>query len=546
MNILENSTPFCTSTEPVNEPVKEYGANSDERVALRKALSTLGNHRAELTSIIGGERIKTDRIEQAIVPHNHAKALAIAHLASRGEVDLAIASAKTAWWDWSRTPWSKRAAIFLKAADLVSGPWRARLNAATMLGQSKTVYQAEIDAAAEFVDFLRFNVAFAERIYREQPISLGGVRNMVDYRPLEGFVYAITPFNFTAIAGNLPTAPAILGNTVVWKPSPAAKLSAYLIMEILEQAGLPSGVINLVFGDAEEISEACFSDPNLAGVHFTGSTSVFAAIQSRISNGRYRNHPRIVGETGGKNFILAHETADVAALSTAIIRAGFEYQGQKCSAASRIFVPRSMWRDLRERLIAEISTIKVGDVGDFTTFMGAVIHENSWRRLSRVLDEARADPNSRVEIGGTANASFGYFVSPTLLHVDDPASRFMRDEFFGPIVSAYVYEEGALEELLKTIDTTTDYGLTGAVFAQDEAFVRKACQELRFTAGNFYINDKPTGAVVGQQPFGGARSSGTNDKAGSLWNLTRWLSPRTIKETSNPPHDYRYPSMTPE
>lgn len=533
-----------TSATLENERVKEYLVESAERTELKTALAALSAGFAEMPLIIGGKRIQTGTLEHAIVPHNHAKLLGHAHLAGRREAAAAIAAAKAVSAEWANTPWAQRAGIFRKAADLVAGPWRARLNAATMLGQSKTVLQAEIDAAAELIDFLRFNAAFADRIYAEQPISIPGVRNTTDYRPLEGFVYAITPFNFTAIACNLATAPAMMGNTVVWKPSPHAKLSAAIVMQILEEAGLPPGVINLVYGDAETISDVCFSDSALAGVNFTGSTAVFASIQARISACKYRNHPRVVGETGGKNFVLAHPSADVDALRTAIIRAGFEYQGQKCSAASRIFVPRSIWPGLRDALMADIETIKMGDVANFSTFMGAVIHEQAWRHQTNIIADARQDIGVHVMTDAAPNAEIGYFVPPTLMEVDSPNSRFMCDEFFGPIVSVYAYDDDRLDDTMTAIDTATVYGLTGAIFTTDRSAIEAMTRQLRYAAGNFYINDKPTGAVVGQQPFGGARASGTNDKAGALWNLLRWVSPRTIKETEIPPHDYRYPYMS--
>ncbi|MFT3906890.1 MAG: L-glutamate gamma-semialdehyde dehydrogenase [Steroidobacteraceae bacterium] len=527
----------------INETVKGYGAGSVERDELKAALAKLSSTRLDLPCVIGGRPVRTGRLEAAIMPHEHGRILADAHLAGATEVQNAMEAARSAWTQWSCAPWQERAAIFLRAADLLAGPRRATLNAATMLGQSKTAHQAEIDSAAELIDFWRWNVEFMGRIHAEQPLSPPGVWNRVDYRPLEGFVFAVTPFNFTAIAGNLPSAPALMGNTVLWKPSAAAKYSAHFIMGILQEAGLPDGVINLVYGDAEEVSGLALASPDLAGVHFTGSTSVFDAILARVGSGRYRSYPRIVGETGGKNFLLAHPSADVPTLVTAIIRGGYEYQGQKCSAASRLFLSRSLWSRLREPLCAQIEAIRMGDVADFRNFMGAVIHEKSWRKLSGVIAEARSAPGVRVLAGGDADMTRGYFVRPTLLEVDDPASRFMREEFFGPIVSAFVYEDGRYEEVLDLIDRSSDYGLTGAVFARDRAAISMAAGRLRYAAGNFYVNDKPTGAVVGQQPFGGARQSGTNDKAGSIWNLTRWVSPRAMKETLVPAEDYRYPFM---
>jgi 1-pyrroline-5-carboxylate dehydrogenase len=535
---------FTSLPELRNEPVRSYAPGTPERVALQEALRTMRAERIELPLVIGGMEVRTGRMEAAVAPHDHALVLADAHLAGRNEVKNAIAAARRAWHDWSRTAWTERAAIFLRAAELLAGPWRMRLNAATMLGQSKTAHQAEIDSAAELIDFLRFNVSFAERLYAEQPISPAGIWNRIDYRPLEGFVFAVTPFNFTAIAGNLPCAPALLGNTVLWKPSTTAKLSAHYIMQLLREAGLPDGVINLVYGEAPVVADVALSDATLAGLHFTGSTGVFNDIQKRLAAGGYRNYPRIVGETGGKNFVLAHPSADLRALATAVVRGGYEYQGQKCSAASRIFVPRSLWPSLRDLLVAQIATIRVGDVADFANFMGAVIDAKAWRRHKAVLDAARAGEGGATLIcGGEASIEPGYFVAPTLLEVTDPRGRYMTEEFFGPIVSVFVYEDARFADIVGLIDESSAYGLTGAVFATDRAAVAIASDGLRHAAGNFYINDKPTGAVVGQQPFGGARASGTNDKAGSLWNLSRWVSPRTIKETFDPPRDFRYPFM---
>ncbi len=529
-----------------NERVRDYAPGSPERTGLQETLRAMSGERIALPLIIGGKAVSTGTLETAIMPHDHAHILADAHLAGHSEVDHAIRAARDAWRDWSRTPWEARARIFLKAADLVSGPWRDRLNAATMLGQSKTVYQAEIDAAAELADFLRFNVQFMLRLYGEQPISADGVWNRVDYRPLEGFVYAVTPFNFTAIAGNLPSAPALMGNTVVWKPSATAKYAAHFVMALLQEAGLPDGVINLVYGDPVEISTRVLADPNLAGVHFTGSTHVFDGILQTVAARRYRNYPRIVGETGGKNFTLAHPSADPATLAMAIIRGGYEYQGQKCSATSRIYIPQSLWPDLKDRLIAEIETIAIGDVANFANFMGAVIDERAWNRLSAARDAARGRPSESLLAGRVPDCSIGYFVPPQLVQTTDLQSPFLSDEYFGPLVTAFVYEDGSYDDLLSRIDSDSAYGLTGAVFARDAAVVEQTLDRLRYAAGNIYINDKSTGAVVGQQPFGGARASGTNDKSGSMWNLARWVSPRTIKESFVAPVDYRYPSMLPD
>ena len=501
----------------------------------------------QLPLIIGGKDVLTGRREAAIEPHDHCRTLAHAHLGGAAEVNTAIAAARRAWMEWSRTSPYDRAAVFLRAADLLSGPWRDRLDAATMLGQSKTVHQAEIDSAAELIDFWRFNAEFMFRIQDGQPLSPSGVTNGLDYRPLEGFVFAVSPFNFTAIAGNLPTAPALMGNTVLWKPAATAKYSAHLIMRLLQEAGLPDGVINLIYGDAAEISAAALSHSDLAGVHFTGSTAVFNSILQRTGRTSYRNYPRLVGETGGKNFILVHSTADPDAVVAAVVRGAFEYQGQKCSAASRLFVPSSVWARLWQMLEAQIATIRMGDVRDFRNFMGAVIDEKSWRKLAGVVGDARRAPGVSLRAGGGADMTHGYFVEPTLLEVDDPGSRFMTEEFFGPVISAFVYPDKDYDGVLELIDSTSAYGLTGAVFSRDPAVIAKSSQVLRYTAGNLYVNDKPTGAVVGQQPFGGARASGTNDKAGSIWNLIRWISPRTVKTTTRGTAiDYRYPFMQAE
>lgn len=544
MAITENASGVVPGA--YNEPVKTYAPGSPERASIKAELKRQAVTRVDLSLVIGGAEWRTGLCEPVVMPHAHACILGDVHNARPADVEAAIASAKAAWPDWAAMSWRARAAIFLRAANLLCGPWRDRLNAATMLNQSKTVHQAEIDSAAELADFLRFNVSFMAQIFGTQPISAPGIWNAMDYRPLEGFVYAVSPFNFTAIAANLPTAPAMMGNTVIWKPSQYAALSAHYVMQLLRAAGLPDGVINLVHGEPAMVSDIVLSNRDLAGVHFTGSTSVFNRILARVGQGTYRNYPRVVGETGGKNFILAHETADVAALATAIVRGGFEYQGQKCSAASRVFVPRGMWPDLRDRLIAEIETIRIGDVCDFRNFMGAVIHRASWEKLTGVIAMARDAADMRVLAGGMADDREGYFVAPTLMQTDDPASRFLREEFFGPLVTAYVYDEDRFADVIGLIDKASDYGLTGAVFAHDRAAVAMASAGLRHAAGNFYINDKPTGAVVGQQPFGGGRASGTNDKAGSIWNLMRWLSPRTIKENFVPATDYRYAFMTEE
>jgi 1-pyrroline-5-carboxylate dehydrogenase len=461
------------------------------------------------------------------------------------EVKAAIDASLAARRDWATMPWGARAAIFLKAADLLAGKYRNFANAATMLGQSKTVYQAEIDSACELVDFFRYNVAFATRIMQDQPLSAPGAWNMMEQRPLEGFVLAITPFNFTSIAGNLPTAPAIMGNTVVWKPAESAVYSAHVIMKILHEAGLPDGVINLVMGPGSVVGPLCLPHPDLAGVHFTGSTGVFQNIWKTIGNNiaSYRGYPRIVGETGGKDFIFVHPSADVEAVAAAIVRGGFEFQGQKCSAASRVYVPASLWPKIKDRALAMLSEVSVGDISDFRNFMGAVIDKNAFRDITSYIDHAKADPNCTILHGGTYSDAEGYFIQPTLVQATDPKNKLMQEEIFGPVVTLWVYQDARYEEALDLTDQTSPYALTGAFFARDRAAIQHAMTKLRFAAGNFYINDKPTGAVVGQQPFGGARASGTNDKAGSVLNMLRWASPRAVKETFVPATDFKYPFM---
>ncbi len=532
-------------TSAVNEPVRDYAPGSPEREGLQQRLAEMSGERIEIPLVIGGKEIRTGSTKPAVAPHANEHVVADVHQAGAEHVALAIEAAAEAAKSWSRVPADDRAAVFLRAADLLAGSWRDTLLAATMLGQSKTAQQAEIDAACELVDFLRFNVEFMARIYAEQPISPPGVSNALEYRPLEGFVLAVTPFNFTAIAGNLPTSAALMGNVVLWKPASTAMLSAHYLIELFRAAGLPDGAINLLPGSGATIGDAALASPDLAGVHFTGSTRVFNGIWSTIGGdvGRYRNYPRIVGETGGKDFIVVHSSADVDAVATAIIRGGFEYQGQKCSAASRIYAPSNLWPALRERLAEEIATIKMGDVADFSNFMGAVIDESSFATQRAAIEEARAHPGTEIVAGGGCDDSVGWFVEPTLIETRDAAFRLLRDELFGPVVTTYVYDESRWAETLDLVDGSSPYGLTGAIFAEDRAAVAEAQARLRYTAGNFYVNDKPTGAVVGQQPFGGSRASGTNDKAGSMWNLIRWVSPRTIKETFDPPHDYRYPYL---
>jgi 1-pyrroline-5-carboxylate dehydrogenase len=533
---------------PTNEPVKEYAPGSPEREQLRRRLDQMQSERIELPLVIGGENITTDTTADVVMPHKKSHVLADAHQGGQAEVEKAIRAAADAWEDWSRLPWEERAAVFLRAAELLSGPWRATLNAATMLGQSKTAHQAEIDSACEVIDFYRFNVEFMTRIYEEQPVSSQGVWNRMEYRPLEGFVFAVSPFNFTAIAANLPASVALMGNTVVWKPAGTASYSAHFLMQLLQEAGLPPGVINLVYGPGATIGDAALGSEHLAGVHFTGSTGVFNSMWKTIGSnvGHYRNYPRIVGETGGKDFIVAHPSADVDAVATAIVRGSFEYQGQKCSAASRVYAPANLWPELRERLAEEVGQIKVGDVADFENFMGAVIDAKSFQTQKEAIDEARSHEETEVLVGGGVSDDEGFFVEPTVIETRDPDFRLLRDELFGPVVTAYVYPEGKWSDTLELVDRTAPYGLTGAVFADDREALVEAQDALRYAAGNFYVNDKPTGAVVGQQPFGGGRASGTNDKAGSMWNLIRWVSPRTIKETFVPPTDYRYPFMTPD
>jgi 1-pyrroline-5-carboxylate dehydrogenase len=530
---------------PFNEPVRSYEAGSPERTSLQARLAELAGTRVEMPLVVGGRDVTTGRTFQAVMPHRTDHVLGTVHWAGTREMEQAVEAARRAWPEWSRLPWTERAAVFLRAADLLSGPWRDTVNAATMLGQSKTAHQSEIDAAAELCDFLRFNVAYMTRIYGEQPESSSGVWNRMEYRPLEGFVLAVTPFNFTSIAGNLPTSAALMGNTVVWKPSESAAYSGHHLMRLFQAAGLPDGVINLVHGPGSELVPAALASPELAGVHFTGSTAVFRGIWSQVGEniGAYRNYPRLVGETGGKDFIVAHPSADARAVGTAIVRGSFEYQGQKCSAASRVFLPESLWPAVRDQLMDEVPAIPMGDVADFHNFMGAVINERSFRRQREAIEEARTKPDHEVLAGGGTDSSEGWFVQPTVVVTKDPQSRLLREELFGPVVTILRYPDDRYEETLDLIDRSTPYGLTGAVFAQDRKAVETAHDRLLYAAGNFYVNDKPTGAVVGQQPFGGARASGTDDKAGSMWNLTRWVSPRAVKETFVPARDYRYPYM---
>jgi 1-pyrroline-5-carboxylate dehydrogenase len=527
-----------------NEPIRSYAPGSPERAELQRRLAEIAGERISIPLVIGGERVETGATFEAVMPHDREHVLADVAKGDASHMEGAIAAAREAHHAWSSTPWHERVAVFLRAAELLSGPWRATLNAATMLNQSKTAHQAEIDAACETIDFLRFNADYLVRIYEEQPSSSPGVWNRMEYRPLEGFVLAVSPFNFTAIGANLSTSPALMGNTVVWKPASTQALSAWYMMRLFEEAGLPPGVINLVFGPGAELGDAALHSPELAGVHFTGSTAVFQSIWRTVGGGidRYRNYPRIVGETGGKDFILAHPSADAAAVATAIVRGSFEYQGQKCSASSRLYIPSNLWPEVRAGLERDVASIGMGDVRDFSNFMGAVIDGSSFATQQSAIAEAR-EAGAEIVTGGTTDDSEGWFVEPTVIKTEDPDFRLMRDELFGPVVTAYVYDEKRWDDTLRLVDSTGTYALTGAVFANDREAIEQAHDELRYAAGNFYVNDKPTGAVVGQQPFGGARASGTNDKAGSLWNLIRWVSPRTVKETLVPPTDYRYPFL---
>ncbi|GAA3202651.1 L-glutamate gamma-semialdehyde dehydrogenase [Dactylosporangium siamense] len=530
--------------DPTNEPVRGYAPGSAERESLQRRLVELAGERFELTMTIDGrQRMAAGDAIDVVQPHNHRHVLGVTRNATTGDAADAVEAAKRAAPGWRDLPFSERAAVFLRAADLLAGPWRDTLNAATMLGQSKTAIQAEIDAACELIDFLRFNVHFAQQILAEQPKSSAGVWNRFDHRPLEGFVYAITPFNFTAIAGNLPSAPALMGNTVVWKPSPTQQLAAHLTMRLFEAAGLPAGVINLVTGDGLATSEVALADRDLAGIHFTGSTAVFRTLNRIVAEREYRSYPRIVGETGGKDFVIAHPSADPAALTTALIRGAFEYQGQKCSAASRAYVPASIWAKIKNDLVDKADGLTYGDVTDFSNFGGAVIDRRAFERHAQALDRIKNSPACTVVAGGTTDDSEGFFVRPTVVEATDPAHEVFTTEYFGPILGVHVYPDADYDAVVTQAESVAPYALTGSIFATDRQAVERASHALRFAAGNFYVNDKPTGAVVGQQPFGGGRASGTNDKAGSWHNLLRWTSPRTIKETFVPPTDHRYPHM---
>ncbi len=533
--------------EPRNEPVRSYPPGSPERASLQARIAELEAGRVEFTQTIGGTRTMAggDRVD-VVQPHDRAHILGTTAQATPNDVAQAVQAAKEAGPAWRELPFDERAAVLLRAADLLAGPWRDILNAATMLGQSKSVQQAEIDSACELIDFWRFNVAFARRLLDEQPESSPGIWNRFDHRPLDGFVVAITPFNFTAIAGNLPTAPALMGNTVIWKPSVTQSLAAHYTMQLLEAAGLPPGVINLVTGDGPAVSEVAMADPHFAGLHFTGSTKTFKYLWQTMAShlDTYRSYPRIVGETGGKDFVVAHASADPAAVATGLVRGAFEYQGQKCSAASRAYIARSLWEGgLRDRLTDTVKSLSYGDVTDFSNFGGAVIDSRAFAKHSKLFEQVHAEGKLEVLAGGTADDSVGFFVQPTIL-VGDPANEVFSTEYFGPILAVHVFDDADYAKVLELVDSSTPYGLTGAVFATDRHAIQEAQQALRFTAGNFYVNDKPTGAVVGQQPFGGSRASGTNDKAGSIFNLQRWISPRAIKETFVPPTDHTYPHMS--
>ena len=531
---------------PVNEPVRAYAPGSADRKELKAALAELRAEPAEIPLFIGGQETRTGQPAKVAEPHDHARSLGSAAQAGAADVQRAIEAAAKASPGWAATAFEERASVFLRAAELLAGPWRSRLNAATMLNQSKTAFQAEIDAACELIDFFRFNVEYARQIEAIQPGSAPGMWNRCEYRELEGFVLAVTPFNFTSIAGNLPTAPALMGNVVLWKPAGTALLSGWIIMDLLRAAGLPDGVVNFLPGKGSTIGEVALNHPDLAGIHFTGSTPVFRGMWKTVGDNleRYKSFPRLVGETGGKDFVFAHPSADVAALAVALVRGAFEYQGQKCSAASRAYIPKSLWPDLRDRLVDTLAQITVGDPTDFSHLMGAVIDRASFENCQRYIERARADQDSTIVAGGECDGRSGWFVQPTVIEARQPKYASMCEEIFGPILTVWVYDDARLDEALALCDSTSPYALTGAVFAEDRTAIAVLSARLRQAAGNFYVNDKPTGAVVGQQPFGGARASGTNDKAGSMLNLLRWTSVRTIKETFVPPTDWRYPHMS--
>ena len=536
---------FFNVPKAVNEPVKGYAPNSPERDAVQAAYATMWNSQIDVPLHIGSEEIRTGNTKNITAPHDHQHVVGKYHLAEKQHIEKAIANALESRHAWANMAWEQRAAIFLKAAELIAGPYRARINAATMIGQSKNIHQAEIDASCELIDFLRYNVEFMTQIYGDQPKSDSTTWNRLEYRPLEGFVYAITPFNFTAIAANLPASAAMMGNVVVWKPSDSQVFSTKIILDVFKEAGVPDGVINVVFGDALMITDTVLASRDFAGIHFTGSTHVFKDIWAKIGANihNYKTYPRIVGETGGKDFIIAHPSANVKQVVTGIARGAFEFQGQKCSAASRAYIPQSLWPAVKEQLITDVKSMKMGSPEDFGNFITAVIHEGSFDKLASYIDQAKKDTDAEIIVGGNYDKSVGYFIEPTVIVTTNPKYTTMETELFGPVITIYVYEDAKWEETLELVDTTSEYALTGAVFSQDRYAIEVATVKLQNSAGNFYINDKPTGAVVGMQPFGGARASGTNDKAGSALNLLRWASPRTIKETFVTPEDYRYPFL---
>ena len=529
----------------INEPIKSYSPGTPERDSIEKAYKKIYNQKAEIPLYIGNEEIKTGKTKSIRPPHDHQHEVGIYHNAEEEHVDKAIDTALEARKKWAKLPWEQRAAVFLKAADLIAGPYRDKMNATTMIGQSKTVFQAEIDSACEICDFLRFNVEYMSEIYREQPESADNEWNRLEHRPLEGFVYAITPFNFTAIAGNLPSSAALMGNVAVWKPSDSQMLSAQVIMKVFKEAGLPDGVINMIIGDPEMITNKVLARKEFAGIHFTGSTNVFKGIWAKIGENihNYNTYPRIVGETGGKDFIVAHKSADAQVVATALLRGAFEFQGQKCSAASRSYISSSLWPDVKERLVKDVKSIKMGSTGDLSNFIGAVIHEQSFDKLSSYIERAKKSDEAEIIVGGNCDKSKGYFVEPTVIVTTNPKYETMVEELFGPVLTLYVYDDDKYEDTLHLVDNTSQYGLTGSIISTDRYAASVATDILQNSAGNFYINDKCTGAVVGRQPFGGARNSGTNDKAGSKFNLLRWSSPRLIKETFVPATDYKYPHM---
>ena len=536
---------FFHVPKAVNEPVKSYAPNSPEKAAVLAAYKKMWGETIDVPNYIGSEEIRTGITRNMSAPHDHQHIVGTYHLAEKKHIEKAITSSLDARKKWANMAWEQRAAIFLKAAELIAGPYRARINAATMIAQSKTIYQAEIDASCELIDFLRYNVEFMTQIYNDQPKSISDVWNRVEYRPLEGFVYAITPFNFTAIAANLPASAALMGNVVVWKPSDSQVFSAKIIIDVFKEAGVPDGVINVVFGDPVMITDTILAHPDFAGVHYTGSTFVFKEIWKKIGTNihTYKTYPRIVGETGGKDFVLAHPSANVKQVVTGITRGAFEFQGQKCSAASRAYIPQSLWPAVKDQLISDIKSMKMGSPEDFGNFITAVIHEGSFDKLAKAIDQAKADKDAEIIVGGNYDKSKGYFIEPTVIITTNPKYATMETELFGPVMTLYVYEDAKWAETLTLVDETSEYALTGAIFSQDRYAIEEATLALQNSAGNFYINDKPTGAVVGMQPFGGARASGTNDKAGSMQNLLRWVSPRTIKETFVTPEDYRYPFL---